>query len=37
MPIEVGDADLRAALSDVRRLLDGLSRHADDFLRTFGR
>jgi hypothetical protein len=37
MPIEVGDADLRAALSDVRRLLDGLSERARALLSTLGR
>jgi antitoxin component HigA of HigAB toxin-antitoxin module len=37
MPIEVGDADLRAALSEVRRLLDGLSERARALLSTFGR
>jgi hypothetical protein len=35
--IDVGDAELRAGLSDVRRLLDGLSQHAREFLRLFGR
>ncbi|MBV9474143.1 MAG: hypothetical protein JO206_14340 [Solirubrobacterales bacterium] len=37
MPIEVGDADLRAGLADVRRLVDGLAQRARGFLRTFGR
>jgi len=35
--IEVGDVELRAGLSEVRRLLDGLSQHARAFLRSFGR
>jgi hypothetical protein len=37
MPIEVGDAELRAALGEVRQLIDGLSQHARELLRTFGR
>jgi hypothetical protein len=37
MPIEVGDADLRAALGEVRQLIDSLSQHARELLRTFGR
>jgi hypothetical protein len=37
MPIEVGDADLRAGLSEVRQLIDGLSQRARTFVRTFGR
>ena len=35
--IDVGDAELRAGLSEVRRVLDGLSQHAREFLRSFGR
>ena len=35
--IEVGDPDLRSGLSEVRRLIDGLSQHARAFLRSFGR
>jgi hypothetical protein len=35
--IQVGDAELRAGLSEVRRVLDGLSQHAREFLRSFGR
>ena len=35
MPIEVGDADLRAGLTEVRQLIDGLSQHARSFVRTF--
>src|SRR5437764_2940306 len=31
MPIEFGDPDLRAGLTDVRRLIDGLSRDARAF------
>jgi hypothetical protein len=35
--IQVGDAELRAGLSDIRRVLDGLSQQARGFLRSFGR
>jgi hypothetical protein len=35
--IEVGDVDLRAGLTEVRRLIDGLSPHARAFVSTFGR
>ena len=37
MPIEVGDAELRAGLSEVRELIGGLSGRARTFVRTFGR
>jgi hypothetical protein len=37
MPIEVGDPELRAGLTEVRQLVDGLSQRARDFVRTFGR
>ena len=37
MPIEVGDPELRAGLSEVRELIGGLSQHARGFVRTFGR
>jgi hypothetical protein len=37
MPIEVGDAQLRAGLSEVRELLGGSSQRARAFVRTFGR
>jgi hypothetical protein len=37
MPIEVGDAELRAGLAEVRQLIDGLPPRAHGFLRTFGR
>jgi hypothetical protein len=37
MPIEVGDPELRAGMSEVRRLIDGLSQQARGFVRTFGR
>ena len=37
MPIEVGDADLRAALAEVRQLIEGVSQSARAFMRTFGR
>jgi hypothetical protein len=36
-PIEVGDVELRAGLSEVRRLIDGLEARAHGFVRTFGR
>ena len=37
MPIEVGDAELRAGLSEVRELVAGLPQRARAFVRTFGR
>ena len=37
LPIESGDAELRAGLSEVRALLDGLPAAAREFLRTLGR
>ena len=37
MPVEVGDAELRAGLSEVRRRLDGVSTHARQFVSRFGR
>jgi hypothetical protein len=37
LPVEVGDADLRADLKQVRLLLDGLSTRAREIVRTFGR
>ena len=37
MPIEVGDAELRAGLMEVRQLLDGVPERARAFLREFGR
>ncbi len=37
MPIEVGDADLRAGLAEVRQLIEGVGQNARAFLRTFGR
>jgi hypothetical protein len=37
MPIEVGDPELRAGLTEVRQLVNGLSHRARAFLRTFGR
>jgi hypothetical protein len=37
LPIEVGDAELRADLEQVRSLLDGLSTRAHGIVRTFGR
>ena len=35
--IEVGDVDLRAGLTEVRRLIEGLSHHARAFVSAFGR
>jgi hypothetical protein len=37
MPIEVGDEGLRAGLSEVRQLIEGVARNARGLLRTFGR
>lgn len=37
MPIEVGDADLRAGLSAVRELIGGIPHRARELVRTFGR
>jgi hypothetical protein len=37
MPIEVGDAELRAGLTEVRQLLDGLPERARRFISEFGR
>jgi hypothetical protein len=37
LPIESGDPELRAGLSEVRELLDGLPGTARQFLRTLGR
>jgi hypothetical protein len=37
LPVEVGDAELRADLEQVRLLLDGLSTRAREIMRTFGR
>jgi len=37
LPVEVGDAELRADLEQVRSLLAGLSTRAHEFVRTFGR
>jgi hypothetical protein len=37
LPIEVGDAELRAGLQDVRRLVAGLPEQARQLLRTLGR
>lgn len=36
-PVEVGDAELRAGLQDVRAILDGLAERAGEAIRTFGR
>ncbi len=37
MPIEVGDPELRAGLSEVRQLVGGLPQRAREFLRVLGR
>jgi hypothetical protein len=37
LPIEAGDAELRAALAETRELVDGLAGPAREFLRTLGR
>jgi hypothetical protein len=37
MPIEVGDAELRAGLTEVRELISAVGRRAREFVRTFGR
>ena len=37
LPVEVGDAELRAGLADVRELLADVRARADGLLRTFGR
>jgi hypothetical protein len=37
LPVEVGDAELRAGLEEVRTLLDGLPARARQFERTIGR
>ena len=37
MPVEFGDTDLRAGLSEVRQLIDGLPERARQFVSTYGR
>jgi hypothetical protein len=37
LPVEVGDAELRAGLAEVRELLDSLRTHARALVRTLGR
>jgi hypothetical protein len=37
LPVEVGDAQLRAELAEVRELIDGLPARAREFLRGLGR
>jgi hypothetical protein len=37
MPVEVGDAELRAGLAEVRELIGDLGTRGREFLRTFGR
>ena len=36
-PVEVGDAELRAGLAEVRELVADLGLRGREFLRTFGR
>jgi hypothetical protein len=36
-PVEVGDAELRAGLAEVRELIGVLPQRAQEFMRTFGR
>ena len=36
-PVEVGDAELRAGLSEVRRLIADVPAHARAFVRVLGR
>jgi len=37
LPVEVGDAELRSALAEVRGLLSGVRSHARELVRTLGR
>ncbi len=37
MPVEVGDPELRAGLSEVRQLIGGLPERSREFVRVFGR
>jgi hypothetical protein len=37
LPVEVGDAELRGGLAEVRELLGDLRGRARDFVRTLGR
>ncbi len=37
MAIQVGDVGLRAAIAEIRRLIDGVGREGRAFVRTFGR
>jgi hypothetical protein len=37
LPIEFGDAELRAGLAETRASIDGLAQRARDFVRLFGR
>ena len=37
LPVEVGDAEVRADLEQIRTLLDGLGRRAREIERTIGR
>jgi hypothetical protein len=37
LPIEVGDAQMRAALAELRHLVGGLAERAREIVRTIGR
>ena len=37
LPVEVGDAELRAGLADVREQIGGLAGRARELIRTLGR
>lgn len=37
LPVEVGDAELRAALAEIRTLIDGAGSRAEQFMRLLGR
>ena len=37
MPVEVGDPELRAGLTEVRQLMGGVADHARELIRVFGR
>ena len=37
LPVEVGDAELRAGIAEVRELVGGVAGRSREFLRTFGR
>jgi hypothetical protein len=37
LPVEVGDAELRAALAELRELVAGIAKQARELVRTIGR